>query len=330
MAVRVVRPALIAVAVAVLVAGCSSDTASGAPGRSSLTGARALSIVGCTRPADPGPTTSATFGDVVQHLDVDGTTRAYRLAVPASYRPGRPTPLLFDFHGSGSDAVQQSAYSQLPERGGAAGYLVVTPDAIGGNWDLAAPGTRTGDQQLVTTLESDLAERYCVDADRIYAAGISLGSEFAAIVACDPADRIAAVGLVAAEYLLRPCHGPVPVVAFHGTADPVVPYANGGLGRSVPGIPVIGVEQNLEAWARLDGCRPGPAVTSPAAGIVRRSWGGCHSGSAVILYSVIGGGHTWPGSPVVLSAAALGDTTESISATGVMLDFFRAHPARAG
>ena len=116
----------------------------------------------------------------------------------------------------------------------------------------------------MAALESDLADRYCVDRHRVYAAGISLGSEFATIVACDPADHIAAVGLVAAEYLLRPCPGPVPVLAFHGTADPIVPYASGATGRSVPGIPVVGAVQNLEAWARLDRCRPDPAMSAPA------------------------------------------------------------------
>ncbi|HEX7459454.1 MAG TPA: hypothetical protein VF279_02415, partial [Acidimicrobiales bacterium] len=145
------------------------------------------------------------------------------------------------------------------------------------------------------------------------------------IVACDRANRIAAVGLVAAEYLLRPCRGPLPVLAFHGTADPVVPYASGATGRSVPGIPVVGTVQNLEAWARLDGCRPRPVVTSPATAVTERTWTGCAAGSSVVLYSVIGGGHTWPGAPVVLPTAALGTTSETIDATSLMLDFFRTH-----
>jgi polyhydroxybutyrate depolymerase len=257
---------------------------------------------------------------------VDGTPRTYRLAVPGSYRPWRPAPLILDFHGSGSDAEQQSAYSGLPAGGAADGYLVATPDALGGTWDLAAPGTPTADQRLVAALESDLGSRYCVDRSRIYAAGISLGSEFAAIVACDPADHVAAVGLVAAEYLLRPCVGPVPVIAFHGTDDPIVPFASGATGRSVPGVPVVGAVQNLRSWARLDRCRPRPALTTPAPGIVRRAWSGCMDGSAVELYTVLGGGHTWPGSPIVLSAQALGPTTEAVSATRLMLGFFRAHP----
>lgn len=283
---------------------------------------------GCGRVPNPGPTSGATFGDVVQTLVVAGTPRSYRLAVPASYRAIRPTALIFDFHGSGSNAIQQSAYSQLPKVGADAGYLVVTPDAIGGNWDLAAPGTATADQQFVTALESELGARYCVDATRTYAAGISLGSEFATITACYPANHIAAVGLVSAEYLLRPCPGPVPVLAFHGTADPVVPYATGATGLSVPGIPVVGAVQNLEAWAELDHCRANPVISTPAPQITRSEWPGCTGTSSVILYSVLGGGHTWPGSPIVLPAAVLGPTTEAVSATHLMLAFFRAHPTR--
>jgi polyhydroxybutyrate depolymerase len=283
---------------------------------------------GCGRAPSPGPTAGDEFGDVVQGITVDGVRRTYRLAVPTAYRPHRPTPLILLFHGSGSNAVQQSAYSGLPAAGAGAGYLVATPDAVQGNWDLAPPGAQTGDQHLVVALERDLGSRYCVDRSRIYAAGISLGSEFATLAACDPADHIAAVGLVAAEYLLRPCRGPVPVLAFHGTADPIVPYATGATGRSVPGIAVVGVLQNLEAWAALDRCRTTPVVSTPAQGIVRRVWSGCDDGSVVELYTVVGGGHTWPGSPIVLSTATFGPTTESISATHLMLAFFNGRPPR--
>ncbi len=285
---------------------------------------------GCGRAPDPGPTASAPFGDVVQTLSVGGVPRAYRLAVPTGYRRGTPTPLILDFHGSGSNAVQQSAYSQLPARGAAAGFLVATPDAVGGNWNLAAPGTRSGDQRFVTALLAGLGRRYCVAKDRVYAAGISLGSQFAALMACNPANHLAAVGLVAAEYLIPPCTGPVPVLALHGTADPVVPYADGATGRSVPGIPVVGSERNLSAWARLDGCAPAPRVDHPAPDVVRRRWTGCRARSSVTLYTVVGGGHTWPGSPVVLSTAVVGPTTESVSATGLMLRFFGQTPARNG
>jgi polyhydroxybutyrate depolymerase len=59
--------------------------------------------------------------------------------------------------------------------------------------------------------------------------------------------------------------------------------------------------------------------------VVRRTWFGCQGGSAVVLYSVLGGGHTWPGSPIALPVGTFGATTEQIDAPGLMLAFFGHH-----
>lgn len=45
----------------------------------------------------------------------------------------------------------------------------------------------------------------------------------------------------------------------------------------------------------------------------------------MVLYSILGGGHTWPGSPITLSTGTFGPTTEQIDATGLMLAFFDHH-----
>ncbi len=281
---------------------------------------------GCGKRPVPSPQATATAtGDLVQSLTVGGVTRSYRLAVPTHYRSSVPTPLILLFHGSGSDAVQTSIYTQMPARASHDGYLVATPDAVGGQWQLSPPGARTADLGYASALIADLSSRYCVDRNRVYAAGISLGSEFSAIVACTPGDHIAAVGLVAAEFLLTPCAGPIPVIAFHGTADPIVAYGPGATGAALPGVPVVGVLQNLAHWAALDRCRPGPRRRQLTSMVVRRTWSGCHDGSAVVLYSVLGGGHTWPGSPITLSAGIFGATTNQIDATGLMLAFFDRH-----
>jgi polyhydroxybutyrate depolymerase len=89
----------------------------------------------------------------------------------------------------------------------------------------------------------------------------------------------------------------------------------------------VGAVHNLEAWAQLDRCRRIPLLTTPAPQIVTRTWSGCTAGSSVILHTVVGGGHTWPGSPVILSPALFGSTTESVRATRLMLAFFDAHPS---
>ena len=281
---------------------------------------------GCGVRPVPGPTATAQgSGDVTQSLEVGALTRTYRLAVPTHYRATRATPLILLFHGSGSNALQTSIYTQMPRRGARAGYLVATPDGLAGKWQVSAPGAATNDLAFVSALIADLSSRYCVDRARTYAAGISLGSEFSAIVGCTPGDHIAAIGLVAAEFLLRPCTGPVPVIAFHGTADPIVAYRSGGTGAALPGVRVVGVEQNMAHWARLDGCNAGPHLQSVATMVARRIWTGCTGGSSVVLYSVLDGGHTWPGSPIILAPTVFGTTTHQVDATGLMLAFFSRH-----
>src|SRR5262249_1939946 len=73
----------------------------------------------CDRPAAAGITT--------RHLTVDGVDREYRLSIPTSYGGSTRAPLLFDFHGLGSNMDQQAVYSGLEEGGGARGYVVITP-----------------------------------------------------------------------------------------------------------------------------------------------------------------------------------------------------------
>ncbi len=320
---RGVAMTLVVILLATAGAAMPDRGASAASSSPTRTSGRLSAAAGCGKRPVPGPEATAPgSGDVAQSLQVGVVTRTYRLAVPAHYLATRPTPLVLLFHGSGSNALQTSIYTQMPRRAAQAGYLVATPDGVAGKWQLSAPGAATDDLAFVTALIANLSSRYCVDRSRTYAAGISLGSEFSAIVGCTRSDHIAAIGLVAAEFLLRPCTGPVPVIAFHGTADPIVAYQSGGTGAALPGVRVIGVEQNMAHWARLDGCAPQPHRSPVGPTVTRRTWKGCRAGSSVVLYSVLGGGHTWPGSPITLAPTRFGTTTHQVDATGLMLAFF--------
>jgi len=47
-------------------------------------------------------------------------------------------------------------------------------------------------------------------------------------------------------------------------------------------------------------------------------------GRDVVLFTIEGGGHTWPGGPPV--GRSVGRVTRDLDATRVMLDFFDHHP----
>jgi polyhydroxybutyrate depolymerase len=287
------------------------------PTTSATTSTPARASAGCGQ--EPPATAVEPSGDTPLTFDGLGTSRTYRLGVPDSYDPDEPTPLILNLHGANSNAAEQSAYSQLPAHGIERGYLVVTPDAVDERWELAGAGD---DDNFLTGLLDDVAQDYCVDLDQVHAAGISLGAWKATVTACTHPDRFASLALVAEEVAPPDCA--LPVVAFHGTADRVVPYGDGaddGVVVVGPNAGLSGVEVNMANWARNAGCSEVRDVERIEPDVERWTFRDCRDGFGVELYSIRGGGHTWPGSPVGLPG-----TTTTIDATAIALDWFDAHP----
>ncbi len=286
---------------------------------------------GCGQPAASGVTT--------RHITVGGADREYLLAIPDDYDPSKPAPLLFNFHGLGSNMQEQSVYTQLERQGGARGYVVITPNGQGDvlrHWSLLPSASTNPDVAFVQTMLRATNRALCIDQKRVFSTGISNGAIFSTLLACALPGRLAAIAPVAGINATEVCAAGTPrisVLAFHGTADPVVPYAGGEYFSGAPigrvlGVPAAkSVDAAAAAWAAFDGCGTPPTQSRVADDVQRFVWPDCRATRAVELYRVVGGGHTWPGAPPV-RADRLGPTTASIDATKLMLDFFAAHPRR--
>ncbi len=261
-----------------------------------------------TGAVSPGTTQNRT-------LSVGTVAGSYWLTVPRSYRPGNPMPLILLFYGFGSDPLQFSALTNLPSKASSAGYLVAVPQAQSSEWQFGGLGT---DGTFVNGLLQEIGSTYCVDQRRVFAAGFSAGAAFTIAYTCTHQGQIAAIATVAVEFQLG-CTRPISILAFHGTEDPLVPYQNGAVGLSLPGVKVRGTELNMGDWAHLDHCQSTPKQTRVGFQVVRQQWSGCLDSTSVELYSVLGGGHSWPGAD---PKASVGLTTEEISATTLALAFF--------
>ena len=279
------------------------------PGRARTLGASA----GCGQPREPLPAP-----DGAHTITVAGVPYQYLLSLPARYEPGRPSPLVVEFEGYGGSPSQMADLTQLPERGAKRGFVVVTPEGPGHTWQLSGRGS---DATYIETLLASVEGSYCVDLHRVYAAGFSQGAAFAILYACAHPDQIAAISTVAVDFRLG-CVTPMSILAFHGTADSAVPYRNGAVGISLPGVKVRGTLLNMGDWARLDRCAPTAKTTKIGHDVKHEVWSRCRDGTDVGLYSVLGGGHTWPGAS---RRASLMYTTRTISATDLALAFFSRH-----
>src|SRR3989449_393771 len=227
-----------------------------------------------------------------------GRKREYVLYVPRSYDRAKPTPLVISLHGAGMWGAAQKETSQWNRVADEHGFIVVYPSGEGGGgprvWHEGGGAGPSRDVRFISELIDTLEVRYNIDPRMIYANGLSNGGGMSFVLSCTMSDRIAAVGLVAAAHLLpwEWCtdRRPVPMIAFHGTADRQVPY-NGGKSWVAPN-PFPNVPAWAANWARRNRCAPTPSDSAVATDVTRRSFTSCAGDAAVVLYTIKGGGHT--------------------------------------
>ena len=257
-----------------------------------------------------------------------GEAREYLLHVPKSYDPSRPAPLVISMHGADLWPAAQMEISRWNTVADENGFIVVYPSGVGGRgprvWrmDGEAP-----DVHFIADLIDRLEASYNIDPSRIYADGLSNGGGMAFVLSCTLSDRVAAVGLVASAQLLPwswcTDRRPVPMIAFHGTGDRLAPY-HGGTSPVVPRHPLPSIPDWTASWARRNGCGAKPDESAVAADVTRLEYTGCSNDAAVVLYTIHGGGHTWPGggpAPEWL----VGRMSNGVDATRRTWAFFGAH-----
>jgi polyhydroxybutyrate depolymerase len=263
-----------------------------------------------------------------------GDERQYVLHVPRSYDRAKPTPLVISMHGAGNSPSLQMHVSRWNRAADEHGFIVVYPAGSGtGPKTYVNRGWRTPsrmpDVLFISALIDQLEASYNIDPARIYANGLSNGGGMSFVLSCTLPHRIAAIGAVAAAETLPwswcPDSDPVPMIAFHGTADRFTPY-NGGKVWLAPD-PFPSIPGWVANWARRNRCEANPVDSAVAPDVTRREYPRCAEDAAVVLYTIIGGGHTWPGD-ASLPEWLLGPTTRSIDATSLMWAFFREHPLR--
>jgi polyhydroxybutyrate depolymerase len=263
-----------------------------------------------------------------------GEQRQYLLYVPASYDPGRPTPLVISMHGAGGWPVQQRDISGWNAVADEHGFIVAYPSGRGRRASRAWRLSGAQDARFISDLIDELEREYPIDPARIYANGLSAGGGMSFLLSCRLWERIAAIGSVAAANIVSwdECEEsrPLPVMAFHGTADSATPYAGGE--SWVGDIAFPDVERWMARWAERNACGPVPIDTAVAGDVRRREYHGCADAADVVLFTIHAGGHTWPGGEP-LPEWFLGPTSRSIDATREMWAFFERHakaPAPAG
>lgn len=252
----------------------------------------------------------------------EGLDRTYTLYVPSSYTPGDHLPLLFALHGltqTGNIMMQFTDFNTYADQDD---FIVVYPDGVSNSWNVGFSGGSTAnDVGFLSALIDTLHVQYGIDLNRVYSTGFSNGGFMSYRLACELTDRIAAIASVsgtmtdAAWGSCQPSRD-MPVMHIHGTSDFVVMY-NGGFGNT-------SVDEVLGLWRGFSNC-PDTAVVTDLPDLVQEgstvttyTWAPCDDSVEVILYKVINGGHTWPGS---VGTTGIGITNRDIIASDEIWKF---------
>lgn len=145
----------------------------------------------------------------------------YLLSLPKDYDEKSSWPLLLFLHGAGErgdnlDLVKKHGPPQRIEAGEQFPFIVVSPQCPKDGW---------WEPFALKVLLDDLVQKYKVDPDRIYLSGLSMGGFGTWALAASQPDRFAALVPICGggdpQWAKRIAH--IPVWAFHGAKDPVVP-----------------------------------------------------------------------------------------------------------
>jgi polyhydroxybutyrate depolymerase len=334
-----------------ILSGCSTSTGASNTVPNNAAPAGAASKVrpssGCSQgsasPPSSAPATSTPFdaaGDSGFYL-IDGPTVGTTVALP----------LLFNLHAYLETAQSADLITGFGAYGVAHGFITVTPQVqeVVPHWDVR-PGS--ADRAFIVALLDHIEATRCIDLRRVYMVGYSNGAFMTSSLVCELGARLAAVATVAGIQAPADCHpkGTVPVIAFHGTADPLVPYLGGGMtpaAKAMVGPDGTGTFGSLEGtsavagiapltapiptqlahWASRNHCSLHPTLSKAATGVTLISYQ-CADHHTVELYRENGDGHTWPGSEFTnlpSIRATLGPTTFAINADKLIWAFFQSH-----
>ncbi len=107
---------------------------------------------------------------------------------------------MFDFHGFGSNAVQQMVYGNFKPEADRDDFLIVAPDGqvpADRHFNLTGEKGLQNDVQMVGALLDHIEATFCVDRTRVYSTGMSDGGAMTSVLACEMSNRFAAFGAVA-------------------------------------------------------------------------------------------------------------------------------------
>ncbi len=267
-------------------------------------------------------------------IDIGGVTREYIQNLPVAFDPiNESLPVVFCLHGLGSNAQVMTAigFNQI---GDTARFITIYPEGVVNTFGQASWSNGTllastaADFDFFNNLIDDMVLNYNADPSRIYFSGFSMGSIMSYKLACELNGRIAAIGTMSGTMSTEDVNNCVPtyltpVIHFHGTIDPTVPYDSGAL----PSLSLV--PETIEFWRNAHNCSVAydstqiPDIAADGLTVDRFVYQNCTPLNSLEFWRINGGEHDYFYEPV-------NDFTEAVEIWNFFSQWSHPNPESAG
>lgn len=209
-----------------------------------------------------------------------------------------PRDVVVMMHGAGGTGERMMQLTSFKQQAADLQYVAVFPEGTaeitgGKTWnagDCCGTAETSGidDVAFLDQLLAELSPRVC--ADRVLAAGYSNGGMMGLRWACQGKERPDAVVSVAGVFAAEACDGdPLPMMAWNGTGDDVVPYdgSENKFGESFPS-----VDDSMRQMLAMNACSEDEPRQTIDGDTTIETWS-CEADTQ--LFSIKDWPHKWPG-----------------------------------
>jgi polyhydroxybutyrate depolymerase len=279
-----------------------------------------------------------------------GKQRTFIVHVPPTPKSS-PGAVIVYHGGTVGTSAQVQAVTKMDTPADREGFYAVYPQALNGHWTDGRESNAGGpdDVQFSRDIVAYLQKTYGVSTSKVFSTGQSNGGLMQYHLACTAPGLFRAVAPVAAvmtQNQRSTCATSkiTPAMIFMGTSDQYMPYGGGWpaliegqvSGMTLPpGYEIEGQDDSFVSapetvafWAGVNGCNSSTTADMPnksndGTNVTKMDYSGCASGGGADLFTIINGGHTWPGSTVKVGISSMGLNTLDISASEEMVTFFK-------
>jgi len=251
------------------------------------------------------------YGIIKQNITVDDKEREYILYLPENLHEN--SPLVFVCHGYSDNAENMMNDIGMNKIADEKGFAVCYPQGLKDNdgytfWEVGYAFTQNleiDDVKFITTLAAKLQEDYKLSKANTFVTGMSNGADMSIMLACKAPEYFKAIAPVCGSLMksvYNSCNTslPIPVFMTNGTADETTWWEgdidnNQGYGAYLPTLETFNffVEKNQCRDILIDTLQ-NLNVNDSSYVISEKHTNGV-SGNQVWLYTVVNGGHDWPG-----------------------------------